>query len=182
MWGYNPLSDEVTLLADLRAGQPKAVQLWFKKFHAPVLNLIKTRISNDKDAEELTQEVFLNCLKHLPLFRGDSSILTWMTGVARHEVADYYRKKYAKKAISYLPLSELVIGHPIADAHETSEKVKHVFAQLNEESRELLLLKYIDGKKVKDIADEVGRSVKAVESDLFRAREEFKRLYSLDLS
>jgi RNA polymerase sigma factor (sigma-70 family) len=172
-------TSETELLNRLRAGQPLAVQQWFKTYQSGILSWVKTKVSNDKDAEELTQEIFLNCLKHLPLFRGESKIMTWMQGIGRHEIADYYRKRYAKKAISYLPLSELVVGTKIDDAHETSEKVKHVFGQLSQESQELLLLKYIDNKKVKDIAAEIGRSVKAVESDLFRAREEFKRLYLL---
>ncbi len=175
----NQDSSENILLSQLRSGQPQAVAQWFKEFQPQVLGFIKSKISSDKDAEELTQEVFLNCLKHLPLFRGDSSILTWMVGIARHEVADFYRKKYAKKAISYLPLSDIIINHKIDDAHEVSEKVKLVFGQLDTEHQELLLLKYIDGKKVKDIAAELGRSVKAIESELFRAREEFKRLYVL---
>jgi len=66
----------------------------------------------------------------------------------------------------------------LSDSHEISERVKQVIADLSEEYRELLLLKYVDKKKVKEIARELKRTVKAVESDLFRAREEFRRLYT----
>jgi RNA polymerase sigma-70 factor (ECF subfamily) len=165
------------LLAALKTGDPQAVADWFKAHHRPLLRFVRAKISSETDAEEIVQETFINCLKHLPLFRGNSSIKTWMQGVARHEIADYYRKKYAKKAISALPLTDLITTCGIDDAHEVSEKVRQVFDRMSSQNRELLLLKYIDGKKVEEIAQEMGRTIKAVESELFRARQEFKLLY-----
>lgn len=172
-------TQESVLLEGLKDGSPQAVEFWFKHYHPKVLALVSTKVSVEKDAEEITQEIFLNCLKHLPLFRGESSIVTWMYSIARHEIADYYRKRYAKKAISLLPLNEILHIEDVKDAHEVSEKVRQVFYQMTQEHRELLLLKYIDQKKVRDIAQELGKSDKSVESELFRARIEFKRLYSL---
>lgn len=177
----NVPSPDTQLLERLKKGEPLAVQQWFSGYHDRLLRFVLTKVSSDKDAEELVQETFINCLKHLPLFRGDSSILTWMQGIARHEVADFYRKKYAKKAIKALPLGDLVIGAKVDDAHEVSEKVKTVLLKMSTDYRELLSLKYIDGKKVGEIALELGRSIKAIESDLFRARSEFKKLYALEL-
>lgn len=169
---------DLHLLQELKAGQPQAVQRWFTEYHPLILRFILSKVESEKDAEELAQETFIHCLQHLPLFRGEASILTWMQGIARHEVADYYRKFYAKKAIKALPLNELIGDAHVSDAHETSEKVKRVFRALSHEHQELLLLKYVDGKKVSEIARELGRSVKAIESDLFRARQTFKTLYA----
>lgn len=169
--------NEVTLLHALRHGHADAVAYWFKHYRRPLTRVIAAKVTPEKDVDELVQETFINCLKHLPLFRGQSGLLTWMYSIARHEIADYYRKKYAKKAIAALPLTDLLPAHQTHDAHEVSEKVRLVFSQLSREYRELLLLKYIDGKKVEEIAQEMDRSVKAVESDLFRARREFRELY-----
>lgn len=166
------------LLAALKAGQPQAVAQWFKTYHRGLFNFVKTKVSSDHDAEEIVQETFINCLKHLTLFRGNSSIKTWMQGIARHEIADYYRKRYAKKAILALPLTDLIPATAIGDAHEVSEKVRQVIHKMSAHQRELLLLKYIDGKKVEEIAEDLGRSIKAIESELFRARQEFKTLYA----
>lgn len=169
--------NEVVLLHALRSGCADAVEYWFKQYRRPISQFVASKISSDKDVDELVQEIFINCLKHLPLFRGESGILTWMHGIARHEVADYYRKRYAKKAIKSLPLTDLLPSHQTHDAHEVAEKVKLVISQLKVEQRELLLLKYVDGKKVEEIAEELGRSIKAIESDLFRARKNFRELY-----
>jgi RNA polymerase sigma-70 factor (ECF subfamily) len=173
------LADE-KLLAQLRAGEPAAVRTWFSQYHDKLFRWVSQKISNDKDVEEVVQDTFMSCLKHLPLFRGESGIWTWMARVAHHEVADYYRKRYAKKFIQALPLHEFLGLEEVVDAHEVSVKVKDVLKKMTSESREILQLKYIDKKKVKDIAREMGKSVKSIESLLFRARLEFRELYGTE--
>lgn len=166
------------LLTALKSGQPEAVRAWFARYQPRLSALIALKVSNAHDVEELVQETFLACLKHLPLFRGESNIWTWMQSVARHEVADYYRKKYAKKALQTIPLSDWLLDQPVADAHETAQKVSAALAELSKEYRELILLKYVDELRVKEIASKLNKSIKSVESDLFRARQAFKVAYA----
>ena len=173
------MMEDASLLVQLKSGDPKAVQLWFTAYHDRLYHAISARVSQEKDVEELVQDTFLACLKHLPLFRGESSIWTWMTRITQHEVADYYRKRYAKKFIHALPLSELLPLRDLSDAHEISQKVRQVLAKMASDEREILLMKYVDQKKVKQIAAELGRTAKSVESVLFRARLEFRKLYVL---
>lgn len=170
-------SEERQLIELLKMGDSAAVTLWYDRYQRRIQRFISTKVDLRQDAEELTHQTFLNCLKNLPLFLGNSSLLTWMLSIARHEVADYFRKKYAKKALRTLPLSEFLLTPPTYDAHDTSAKVAAVLQKMNAYSRELLYKKYVDCKKVAVIALEVGKSVKAVESELFRARTEFKMLY-----
>jgi RNA polymerase sigma factor (sigma-70 family) len=173
-------SQDSQLLQQLKQGSPQAVQSWFHAYHDRLLRVILKKVNNEKDAEELTQDTFVSCLKHLPLFRGESSIWTWMTRIAHHEVSDYYRKRYAKKFIHALPLSDLIPLDEIYDSHEISQKVKDVLQKMSKENREILLLKYVDQLKVEHIAKHMGKTGKSIESLLFRARAEFKTLYTLE--
>jgi len=170
------------LVRQLKQGRSSAVRAWFRRFHQPLLRFVLMKVSQVDDAEEIVQQTFINCLKHLSLFNEKSSVDTWMKSIARHEIADYYRKRYAKRAIQTLPLHELIIGEEdakIADAHQVSVKVKSVLRKMRQDYRELLLLKYVDGKQVKTIAREWGRTFKSIEADLFRARADFKELYAI---
>ena len=63
------------------------------------------------------------------------------------------------------------------DAHQTAQIIDQVFKKLGTETKELLLQKYIDKRQVKDIAAQAGRTPKAIESDLFRARRDFRHYY-----
>lgn len=178
---------EVELVKQLKMGEPKAVKLWFNTYYPRLFSLVQKKVSLYQDAEEITQQTFLNSLKQLPLFMGKSELFTWMVSIAKHEIADYFRKKYAKKAIRTIPLSELFLSDTVDDSSEVAQKVAAVLKELSKRSHtlqhdycELLLLKYADGKKVKEIARQLGRSVKSIESDLFRARNEFKELWLLN--
>lgn len=176
---------EQQLLSGLRRGEQRAVRDWYQHFFSDLLRYALTKVSNHKDAEEIVQETFINCLRHLPLFQGRSSIKTWMIGVMRHEIADYYRKKYAKKALQMVPLAEEILLSSLVDSEEidlavrnrAKEVVGWVLKKMSEEKRELLMMKYVDQLKVKELAKKMGKTVKAIESDLFRARKEFRLLY-----
>lgn len=172
------LHPDSALLADLKLGLPQAVTKWYERYQPLLTVYVQHQVSNTNDVEELVRETFLNCLRHLPLFQGKSSIKTWMISIARHEIADYYRKRYAKKVVKALPFSELLLDEPVRDMHQTSQVVKVVLKKLKKEYRELLLLKYVDNLSVQAIAQLLHRSIKSIESDLFRARREFKLLYS----
>lgn len=170
-------TEEAQIVELLKIGDPSTVEYWYNNYQPKLTSYVALKVENAADVKEIVQDTFMSCLKHLPLFRGNSSLWTWMVSVTRHEVADYYRKKYAKKALKMLPLSQLLLGTPIGDSHQTSEKVRLVLAQMSHETRELLLKKYVDGMKVADIAQDLDRTAKSVESQLFRARAEFRQLY-----
>ncbi|MBP7700872.1 RNA polymerase sigma factor [Candidatus Woesebacteria bacterium] len=169
--------EEKTLISKLKKGNPKAVNYWFNTYNGRLLTVVLSKVSDKQDAEEIVQQTFLNCLKHLPLFMARSSIWTWMNSIAHHEIADYFRKKYAKKALKTTHLSELLMIENISDSAEISQKVSAVINKMKNYYGELLMLKYVDGKKVSAIAKELGRSIKSVESDLFRARNEFRTIW-----
>ncbi len=166
------------LILDLKLGLPQAVETWYKQYSKPLLQFVLAKVRAKKDAEEIVRDTFMSCLKHLPLFRGECNIETWMKRIARHEIADFYRKKYAKRAIQTTPFSSLLFVEPTQNRKHTSKIVKRALSKMSQKYKELLLLKYVDGKQVKEIAKQLGRSVKSIESDLYRAREEFRFLYA----
>ena len=168
---------EKDLIKALRRGDKRATKYWFKHFYKRLFAIAVKKVRSEEDAKELIQETFINCLRNLHSFRGKAKLSTWMISILYHEIADYYRKLYAKKAIKVLPLGDFLLNWSISDSHEVSAKVRLILSKMVKEKRELLLLKYVDKKKVKEIAKNLGRTVKSIESDLFRVRTEFKKLY-----
>jgi RNA polymerase sigma factor (sigma-70 family) len=192
----NQLTDqhvEYELLLRLKQGESEAVREWYSAYHPRLAEFVAQRVDDLHDVEHIVNEVFLNALKQLPLFIGKSSVLTWMLSIARHEVADFYRKKYAKKVLAVTPFSELIDATIVVelglDATGTSsvsgvagswrtEQVAEVLEHMDASVKELLLQKYVDKKSVVAIAAELGRSIKAIESELFRARRQFRLVWN----
>lgn len=175
----NSLNQDIALISDLKLGLPEAVEIWYRKYLSVLQKFIASKIDNKKDVEEITRETFLNCLRDLPLFQERSSLKTWMLRIASHEVSDYYRRRYAKKFIRSIPLSNFLFHEDPKNMHETSAYVVEVLRRMKVEYKELIILKYVDNLSVKEIAQSIQKSIKSVESDLFRARKEFRVLYNI---
>ncbi len=168
------LEEEKQLVELIKLGDTHAVDVWYAQYKTRLKQYISQKISHEADCEELVQQTFIHCIQQIHIFLGRSSLLTWMISIAHHEVADYYRKKYAKKALLTIPLPLNLLDYSVTDRHEITEQVSAVLHAMKAETRELLLMKYVDKKQVAVIAEELGKTVKSVESELFRARREFK--------
>lgn len=168
---------EAALITDLKLGLEEAVEIWYRHYLPVVEKFVSLKIENKKDVEELTRETFLNCLRDLPLFQGKSSLKTWMLRIASHEVADFYRRRYAKKFVHSIPLTNFLFIEDPKNMRETSAVVVEALKQMKTEYKQLILLKYVDNFSVKEISEKLDKSIKSVESDLFRARNEFRLIY-----
>ena len=136
-------------------------------------------------AEDLAQEVFVAVFREMSRFKGLCTERTWVFKIAKNKLNDYYRKQYSSK----LELTELdgdlaeQLDDTSKDAEELliesfeREKVRACLCSLPEHYRIILVQKYIDEISVKNIALIVGKSPKAVESILQRAKNAFIRNY-----
>jgi RNA polymerase sigma-70 factor (ECF subfamily) len=164
-------------------GDRKAQGKIFVSHQGRVLNFILQRVEKIEDAEEILQETFISVFEALPFFEGRSSLLTFVCGIARHEVADFYRKKRIKTIVfSLFPILENLVSRALGpeavlEEKELRVKIKKVFSLLGEGYGRVLRLKYIEGFSVREIARKLAESEKAIESRLTRARKAFARLY-----
>lgn len=174
-------NSQAKLVSQLKLGDPRAVKAWFKQYQPQLLKMTKAKISDVKDAEDVVQEVMINCLRQIQLFRQDSSLKTWMMSILRHEIADYYRKKYAKRALTTIPLGNQIFSQPISDSSQVQEAVKKTLTKMSSYRKNLLLMKYVDGLKINQIAKKVGKTFKSVESEIWRSKEVFKEIYAQEV-
>jgi len=168
---------------ELTKGVIRQDKLWLKRFHQHfedyLYNYISQKVGRPEDVEEILQDVFVAAIYSLPSFSGKSSLKSWLTSIARHEIADFYRKQKVKRILfSRLPILETIADQALSpemamEEKEIKEKMISCFLSLSEGYRQVLRLKYIEGYTVKKIAFLTGKSVKAVESRLRRARHAF---------
>lgn len=149
-----------------------------------LIKFVAQRVSNPADVEDIVQETLISIYDSLPMFSGKSAFLTWCCGIARHEIADFYRKQKIKQIVfSRLPwLKNLVsqaLGPELAlQELETKKRIVKTLKNLSEGYRQVLRLKYIEELSMREIAQKLGVTVKAVESRLTRARWAFQKLYA----
>ena len=136
-------------------------------------------------AEDMTQEIFVDVFKGISSFRRLSSERTWIYKIAQNKLNDFYRKQYRSKfeMINFDTIQYDQFEHPSQDIQELMiksferEKVQSCLDGLLEQYKIVLILKYIDEKRVKDIASILGKLPKAIESILQRAKNAFMKAY-----
>lgn len=171
------------LIQQAIAGNKKAQGLIFKTHQARVFYFVLQRVEAIEDAEEILQEIFISVFAALPFYSGRSSLLTWICGIAKHEVADFYRKKKIKTVVfSLFPSLEVFVSEALGpesllEKKEVKQRVVKALQLLREGYHQVLRLKYIEGFSVAQIAQGLGESEKAIESRLTRARKAFAKLY-----
>ena len=139
------------------------------------------RVAPDREAAaDITQDVFLAAGRAIERFRGDASMLTWLRSLARRKVADHYRTRGRQQRAMQTYQAMLVEASPAGredNGAEATGRVSRTMQQLAEEQVELLELKYLERRSVREIAVERGQTEKAVESALSRARAAFREVY-----
>jgi len=175
------VSDDSTLVAAVLRRDRKATAEFLSRHADPVYTYVRNRLIPRTDlVEDVFQDVFLAAWQGLTGFRGTSSLRSWLLGIARHKVEDYYRLKLREA----LPI-ETEEGEPLpgivepeldeaVDQQRLTERVRRILSTLPEVYSLALLWRYWENRSTSEMAIETGRTEKAVERILARAREQFK--------
>lgn len=170
------------IVKEVLEGKKGAATRFYLQF-APKLRRYLASKLPEGECEEVLQDTFLSAFDSLALYRGESSISTWLISIARHEVADFYRKKYVRKAVEMTaPLFENMVSELLSPefAYEKKKIEKRFFASyrsLGKQYQDILSYRYELSMSVKEIALRMDLPFKATESLLYRARLAFRAEY-----
>ena len=180
-----PEASDAQLVLEVLRKDRKATAEFVNRHADHVYGYVRRRlIPHTEFADDLVQEVFLAAWENLEKFRGESSLRTWLLGIARHKVEDHYRKRLREVQVpgeEESPSSEPVDPHSVEEAIEqqrAEKKTQEILASLPEAYSIVLLWRYWEKRSLSEIAIATGRTEKAVERLLARAREQFKRKWN----
>jgi len=178
--------EQTSLIAILKQREPSAwgaaVERHLHELYGFVFHLVG---GNRAIAEDLNQESWLEAIdgiEQCDAARG--SFRNWLFGIARKRVALYYRRRTAAgNAASQndpLQAAELeggsILPEDVLEQVERTSLVRAAMLVLSEDHRQALVWKYVEGLSVDAIAERLGRTAKAAESLLSRARQELRTL------
>jgi RNA polymerase sigma factor (sigma-70 family) len=134
---------------------------------------------NQETAEDLAQDALLEAWRQLPRFRGDSTLSTWVLGIARHKVMNHLRKK--KDFVAEDGVVDDVDPHrdvlkTLSQAERNQVMRDAASAVLDDEEQEVVHLRYIEGLGRDEIAAELGLEggAEAVRVVLYRCTRRLK--------
>jgi RNA polymerase sigma-70 factor (ECF subfamily) len=141
-----------------------------------VFGYLRARCGDTGLAEDLTAESFLAAVQAVRKPGAPEPSVPWLIGVARHKLADHWRRLEREQR----GLRLLEPGPGQDDPWETAIDAilaREVLGQLGPHHRAALVLRYLDGLPVPEVARHLDRTVHATEALLVRARAAFRRVY-----
>jgi RNA polymerase sigma-70 factor (ECF subfamily) len=160
-----PLSD----VARAAAGDVRAFEEVYRT-HLPRVHSLVRRMTAGRDADELTQDVFVRVWQKLGTFRGDSSFTTWLHRLAVNVVIERFRSDKARRARLYdgEDIFELLAGP--AQTRDLGMDFESALEKLPDGAREIFVLHDVEGYKHREIATMLEISAGTSKAQLHRAR------------
>jgi len=138
---------------------------------------------NRQLTEDIVQETFTAAWSSIDRFDNKSTPCTWLCSIAKNKLRENYRNAIYKEKFEF-PDSEGLAEYAddfnleeIVFDNETQLHVLEILKGMSPLYRYVLIMKYIDELSVKEIAKTVGRSAKAVDGLLQRAKAAFEKAY-----
>jgi RNA polymerase sigma factor (sigma-70 family) len=177
------LSDERELVALILRRDRKATARFVAAYADGVYAYVRHRLAPRADVvEDVVQEIFLAAFSSVSRFSG-TSLKAWLHGIARHKVEDFYRRSLREPMPLMDDEDENVVadGRPLVDEtidrKRMVERTREVLKRLPEAYSVALLWRYWENRSAREMAEATGKTEKAIERLLARARERFRQLW-----
>jgi RNA polymerase sigma-70 factor (ECF subfamily) len=158
---------DVQLLSQARAGNSHAFGELYELYAPRVFRFLFAHLDNRLDAEDLLAEVFLRAWRSLPAYQERGlPFAAFLFRIARNLLIDYYRQSgHARGQVSIEDLNlqdtDLTPGEKVSAGLERSELREHL-AQLRDDYRSVLVLRFLAELSPEETAQVMGRSPGAV--------------------
>lgn len=180
--------DERLLIEQLKKGDERAFKIVVDSWKDMVFNTILGIVQSMEDAEDLTQDVFIQVYNSINTFKGESKLSTWLYRIAITKSLDFERKKKRKKRFGFMKSlfgdnneEELVIPdfhHPgiTLDKKEEAGLLFEAIKELPENQKIAFVLNKVEGLSYQETSEIMQTTVPSVESLLHRAKTNLRKI------
>ncbi|MBO9128975.1 sigma-70 family RNA polymerase sigma factor [Bacillus sp. 165] len=161
-------------------GNQQMFRVLITRYQAKVYAVALKVAKNQRDAEDIAQEVFLQLYRSLGQFKGESGFSTWIYRITMNKAIEYKRRQDRQKAqatddgFTSIPDSSMLTPEEALMKNAEKEMVHAHLSELPASYRDVVQLYYFEELSYGEIASNLNVAVKTVESRLYRARRLLK--------
>lgn len=181
-------AEDRKLVRRMRAGDEAAFEEFYDTYFQALYRFALVRVDQEVDlAKEMAQAAVCKAIEKLDSYRGEAALFSWLCSICRFEISGHFkRERRAPPQVDLFEesgaLREVLETLPASLDDPENELLRREVARLVHESLDhlpvhygqVLEWKYSDGLSVKEMAEQLGMTPKAVESLLTRARLAFR--------
>lgn len=179
--GFNNATPDFDLAQAAARGDMRAFEMLYERHHRRVYSLCLRMLANATEAEDLTQEVFIQLFRKVGSFRGESAFTTWLHRLTVNHVLMHFRKKGVKyeKTTEEGEIGEIQdIIQSIGERPRFVDRIAldKAISELPPGYRTVFVLHDVEGFEHEEVADMLGVSVGTSKSQLHKARMRLRDL------
>lgn len=163
------------------AGEEAEIQRIYRATLGEIYGYLMLTTGGDRAlSDDLLAETYLHAARHVGTGRGDEVTIPWLKTVAKRRFIDHLRREDAMRRRARRLQDALTLHDQEQRSDHVSRVHDSVYAALDglaPEQRLAIVMRHLDGASLPEIADALGRSVKAVESLLGRGRIAFRTAF-----
>lgn len=183
-------TEEKTFVQKLKKMDERAWEVFCKEYASLLLRFVQIKFSCSRErAEEIVQMTFVRCVKSIRNFEPSRGrLFDWLKTISANEAHTLLRQEQKTRPLATLvsdnasvpegileKIDRVSLPDNIAAQREIKQLVHETVIELYTQYRKVLILKYVKNRKVAEIAETLGQSMKAVESLLSRSRDAFRK-------
>ena len=187
------LDGSIEFIELLKKGDGHAFTQLVEEYQHIVYNTILNISKQQHDAEDLTQEVFIQIFKNIHRFRGDAKLSTWIYKITYTKALEWERKKKAKRSINYF---KNLIGienkeeritdfnHPGIELQnkENAKMLYQALDQLPDNQRIAFILIKAEGLSYQEVGVIMNKTTKSIEGLIHRANHHLRQILEKKLN
>ena len=170
-------------VAQARAGDPLAWDALFRRYQLPRYVFVFELVRDEQAALDVVQEAFIAAARHIGSLRSDDKFGSWLFGIAHQKCIQRWRKR-TEVLLDEIPETAGEFDESPDDLlirREQEAAFMNLLEQLPPPQRAVLLLRFVEGFSIEEIAGITGTQPGTVKSRLHYAKQAFKKLISTNV-
>lgn len=170
-----------------RTGDRLAFHRLVDQFQPEIYRMIYYRTRSKMDAEDLTQDVFLQAFKHITRLASPEVFRSWLYRIAVNRVKDFYRRKQFRSLFGFTSTDdegfheseETTVAPEVEGGMARKEfwhLVERMLDRLSRMEREVFMLRFIDQLSINEISTALQKNESTIKTHLYRALNKIKEM------
>jgi RNA polymerase sigma-70 factor (ECF subfamily) len=174
-----PAFDVADVTSRMVKGDEMAYRLFYDEYYARLRRyLFVVTAGNEDAARDALQSALLRVVKHIRTFSDENEFWSWLTVLAKTAFFDQTRKRkryrsFLERFTRHAEVVQSIVTEADSDG-QLLTLLEQNLATLPSDEKQLIELKYLEGASVREIAEDLQTTEKAVESRLVRIRRKLK--------
>jgi RNA polymerase sigma-70 factor (ECF subfamily) len=182
------LSDQ-ELLDGIRRSSEQHFNELYERYFPRIFNFVHARVRNHADAEEIVQETFVSVFRSIDKYRGQSSLLSWIFGIAKNTANNSIRRSQTQRQRidsvdpqHFNPLPSLGTCSPEDELgmRRYAESICEQLDGMAEWQCRIFEMRHFENLSISEISARTRRSNDAVRSSLYRIKRMMLEVAELD--